>query len=173
MVRKPNRMYRQIRGQVYTRKEYMGGVPALRIAQFVGGTSGKYQLSLTLETQEPCQIRDIAFEAARVTATKYLQENIGGAFFMRIRPYPHAVLREHKQATGAGADRVSSGMRGAFGKAVGSAVRVTKGKKIFTIEVNREHYEAAKIAIRKARMKLPTPCKLLVEDNEKGITIQA
>lgn len=164
MVRKPNRMYRQIRGQVYTRKEYMGGVPAVRVAQFVGGTKGNYQYSLTLEIQEPCQVRDIALEAARVTATKFLSAKAGTAFFMRIRKYPHAVLREHKQATGAGADRVSSGMRAAFGKAVGNAVRVKKGTKIFTIEVNADHFETAKEAIYKARMKLPSPCKVIVEN---------
>jgi large subunit ribosomal protein L10e len=27
-------MYREIRGQAYTRREYMGGVPANRITQF-------------------------------------------------------------------------------------------------------------------------------------------
>jgi large subunit ribosomal protein L10e len=173
MVRKPNRMYRQIRGQVYTRREYMGGVPPCKIAQFCGGTAGKYQYALTLIVEEPCQIRDMAFESARVSATKYLQEKAGMNFFLRIRPYPHAVLREHKQATGAGADRVSSGMRAAFGKAVGQAVRVAPGRKLITIEVNKEHFESAKVAIRKARMKLPTPCKVLVEDREKGKVIAA
>ena len=161
-------MYRQIRGQVYTRREYMGGVPACRIAQFCGGTHGKYQYSLTLIVKELCQIRDMAFEAARISATKYLQEHAGTNFFLRIRPYPHAVLREHKQATGAGADRVSSGMRAAFGKAVGQAVRVKPGRKIFTIEVNKDNFETAKVAMRKARMKLPTPCKVEVIDKETG-----
>ena len=168
MVRKPNRMYRQIRGQPYTRREYMGGVPATRIAQFIGGTKGSYQFALTLEVQEPCQIRDIALEAARVSATKLLSEKAGTSYYMRIRLYPHFVLREHKQATGAGADRISSGMRGAFGKAVGSAIRVQKGRRIFTIEVNKEHLDTAKTAMRKARMKLPTPCKVIIEDRSKA-----
>ena len=168
MVRKPNRMYRQIRGQVYTRKEYMGGVPAVKIAQFVGGTTGIYRYSLTLEVEEPCQIRDIALEAARISATKFLSEKAGTAYFMRILKYPHAVLREHKQATGAGADRVSSGMRAAFGKAVGNAIRVKKGDMIFTISVNAEHFESAKTSMRKARMKLPTPCKVVITDREKN-----
>lgn len=34
MVRKPASMYREIKGQAYTRREYMGGVPAVRISQF-------------------------------------------------------------------------------------------------------------------------------------------
>lgn len=170
MVRKPNRMYRQIRGQVYTRKEYMGGVPALRLAQFIGGTRGDYRYSLTIVCEEPCQIRDMALESARVAITKYLQQTAGANFFLRIRTYPHAVLREHKQATGAGADRVSSGMRAAFGKAVGSAVRVHKGKKIITVEVNEENLTNAKTALRKARMKLPTPCKIEITDKKADTT---
>ena len=34
MVKKPGRMYREIKQQAYTRKEYMGGVPMPRITQF-------------------------------------------------------------------------------------------------------------------------------------------
>src|SRR2546426_592308 len=34
MTRKPGSMYREIRGQAYARKEYMGGVPGIRISQF-------------------------------------------------------------------------------------------------------------------------------------------
>ena len=45
--------------------------------------------------------------------------------------YPHHVLRENKQATGAGADRVSQGMRCAFGKNVGTAARVKRAKSNF------------------------------------------
>ena len=38
-----------------------------------------------------------------------------------MHTYPHQILRENKQATGAGADRVSQGMRLSFGKNVGTA----------------------------------------------------
>ena len=33
-------------------------------------------------------------------------------YALRIHVYPHQILRENKQATGAGADRVSQGMGG-------------------------------------------------------------
>lgn len=164
MVRKPNRMYKKIEGQSYTRKEYMGGVPAIRIAQFsVGTQNANYPVVLSLHIDEACQVRDIALEAARIAATKYLSSKAGTNFFMQIRTFPHFVLREHKLATGAGADRVSSGMRAAFGKPVGSAVRTKRGQKLITVSTTREFFPEAKEALRRASRKLPSPCRIIVE----------
>ena len=78
-------------------------------------------------------------------------------YSLRIRVYPHQILRENKQATGAGADRVSQGMRCAFGKNVGTAARVQKNQKIITIQTNEANFSAAKDALRKANCKLPSP----------------
>ena len=69
----------------------------------------------------------------------------------------HQVLRENKQATGAGADRVSSGMRHAFGKAVGTAARVDAGQKVFSVSTTSTNVAQAKMALRRAGQKLPTP----------------
>jgi large subunit ribosomal protein L10e len=82
---------------------------------------------------------------------------------MKIRCYPHNVLRENKLATGAGADRVSSGMRAAFGKAVGTAARVHPGQAIITLKVPLSAVPAAKEALWSASLKLPTPCYVVVE----------
>ena len=82
---------------------------------------------------------------------------------MRIRVYPHQILRENKQATGAGADRVSQGMRCAFGKNVGTAARVQKNQKVITIQTHAAFFSVAKDALRKANCKLPTPSSIVVE----------
>ena len=83
------------------------------------------RLKVSLIVEERCQIRHVALEAARITANRHLSTDAGKmGFYMKLRVYPHEVLRENKQATGAGADRVSSGMRRAFGKNVGTAARV-------------------------------------------------
>ena len=113
MPRKPARMYTQIRGQPYTRKEYMGGIPNIRIAQFeMGNAKAEYPLKMHLIAEERCQVRDIALEAARISANRYLQKRLGMMnYHVKIRVFPHCVLRENKQATGAGADRVSEGRR--------------------------------------------------------------
>jgi large subunit ribosomal protein L10e len=165
MARKPGRMYRQIRGQAYTRREYMGGVPASRIVSFDLGTiNGDFPIVMTLRVKEPCQIRHTALEAARIAANRALTKGTNVAnFHLKIRPYPHIVLREHKMATGAGADRVSGGMRAAFGKNVGTAARVQGDDVIMRIRVNPQAFPAAKQALWKASMKLPSPCYVEIE----------
>jgi large subunit ribosomal protein L10e len=84
-------------------------------------------------------------------------------YHLKVRIYPHHVLRENKQATGAGADRVSDGMRKAFGKAVGTAARVRSGQKVLTIRTHEQFVQDAKSALRKAGMKLPSPFSIIIE----------
>ncbi|TGC11107.1 50S ribosomal protein L16 [Methanolobus halotolerans] len=165
MVRKPASMYRNVRQRSFTRKKYMGGVPGSHIIHYdMGNKTSEFPVKLSLISVERCQIRHIALEAARITANRSIMAAAGRAgYHMKLRVYPHEVLRENKQATGAGADRVSSGMRGSYGKNVGTAARVSAGQKIFTISVNKEHFAIAKDALRKAGQKLPTPVRISVD----------
>ena len=168
MPRKPASMYREIRGAAYTRKEYMPGVPGLRIAQFdIGDLKTDFPVQVHLVAKEQCQMRHTALEAARVTANRYLSAKIGTAYRLKLRLYPHNVLRENKIATGAGADRISQGMRGAFGLPVSTAARVQPGVKVMTVFTNPEHALVAKEALRKAGMKLPTPVRLIIDAPRK------
>ncbi len=164
MVRKPARMYRRITGPAYTRKEFIAGIPQPRIHEFEHGdlkNSDRFEYTLHLVAEEDCQIRHTALEAARVSANKYLMTAVGGTnYYLKIRVYPHHVLREHKMATGAGADRISSGMSMAFGKPVGTAARVKSGETVIIVKVNAQDIEKAKEALKKAKMKLPTPARI-------------
>ncbi len=172
MARKPGRMYRQIRGQAFTRREYMGGVPASRIVSFdLGTANGDFPIVMTLRVKEPCQIRHTALEAARIAANRALSKGTNTAnFHLKIRPYPHIVLREHKMATGAGADRVSGGMRAAFGKNVGTAARVQSDDVIMKLRVTQQAFPAAKQALWKASMKLPSPCYVEIEKGSELVS---
>jgi large subunit ribosomal protein L10e len=169
MVRKPGKMYRQIKGMAYCRKEYMGGIPALRIVRFdIGVKADVFPVKLTLIAKEQCQIRHTAMEAARVAATRWMEKTAGASnFHLKVRVYPHVVLREHKTATGAGADRISEGMSHAFGTAVGTAARVQPGYQIISIWTATEFIDIAKRALIRAGQKLPTPISIIVEKNEK------
>lgn len=163
MTRKPARMYRKVEGQIYTRREYMGGVPALRITQFdTGNLKTEFPLRLSLGTEEAAQVRDVALEAARVSAVRVLEKAAPNEFRLKVRRYPHQILREHKMAMGAGADRISDGMRRAFGKPVGHAVRAGIGAELITVYTNENHLDAAKEALRKASHKLPVPTRVIV-----------
>jgi len=167
MARKPSSMYRYIRGQPTTRKEYLGGIPNSRITQFViGNRTEEFPVIVYLKAVEKCHIRHTALESARITANRTIEKKAGSANYrLHIRIYPHVVLRENKQATGAGADRVSQGMRASYGKNVGTAARVEPEQIIMTIETNQENLEDAKNALRKAGMKIPTPCKIEIKEN--------
>jgi large subunit ribosomal protein L10e len=163
MTRKPARMYRKIEGQVYTRREYMGGVPACRITQFdTGNLHREFPWELSLGMDEAGQVRDIALEAARVSAVRVLEKAAPNEFHLKMRRFPHQILREHKMATGAGADRISDGMRRAFGKPVGHAVRAGIGSQLLTIYTTEAHLGDAKEALRKASHKLPVPTRVIV-----------
>ena len=163
MTRKPARMYRKIEGQVYTRREYMGGVPACRITQFdTGNLHQEFPWELSLGMEEAAQVRDIALEAARISAVRVLERTSPNEFHLKMRRFPHQILREHKMATGAGADRISDGMRRAFGKPVGHAVRAGIGAEILTIYTTEAHLADAKEALRKASHKLPVPTRVTI-----------
>jgi large subunit ribosomal protein L10e len=155
-------MYRSIKSMATTRREYMGGVPPSRITQFViGNKTTKFPIQLSLNANEKCQLRHNSLEAARISANKALEKYIGSAnYCLNIRVYPHNVIRENKQATGAGADRVSQGMRRAYGKAVGTAARVKVNQILMTLDTSEQFYMSAREALRKAGMKLSTPCTI-------------
>ncbi len=160
----PAHMFRG-KKKAYTRKEYIGGVPASRITQFdVGTPSDNFSVQVTLSAQEECLIRHNALESARVTANRYIQTHAGReGYHLKIRVYPHHVLRHNKIAQGAGADRVSMGMRKSFGKTVGTAARVKAGQKLITLRTSDEFLVQAKEALRKSSHKLPTPCRINVD----------
>ena len=167
MARKPGSMYRYVRGKPSTRKEYMGGIPASRITQFVlGNKKGNFPVQLALIPDEKCQVRHNALESARITVNRTMEKKMGSNNYrLRIRVYPHVILRENKQATGAGADRVSQGMRQSFGKIVSTAAMVKPGQIIMTVETTHEGIVHAKSALRKGGMKIPSPCSIKIKEN--------
>lgn len=170
MTRKPGSMYRRCE-RPYTRREYMGGVPGSKVVHYdMGNLQESFPVTMNLVVKEPCQIRHTALEAARVAANRYLMKLVGRTnFHLKLRVYPHQVIRENKQATGAGADRVSSGMRHAFGKAVGTAAQVEAGQNLFTLSVPAQYVNDAKISLKRAGHKLPTPIQIVVESGQELI----
>ena len=167
MVRKPASMYRQIKGQAYTRREYMGGVPASRVSQYeMGNLKQDFPVVLTLRVKNRVQVRHISIEAGRIAANKVLNGQAGTAnYHMTVRAFPHVVLRENKLATGAGADRVSSG----FGKTVGTAAMLERNQAILTVRVPADKASIAKDALWRASMKFPSPCYIDVEQGAELI----
>ncbi|MFB6135254.1 MAG: 50S ribosomal protein L16 [Halobacteriaceae archaeon] len=168
MPEKPGSMYREISRPAYTRREYISGIPGSQIAQHQMGnlqTEGEdYPVQISLRVEEECQIRHSALEAARLSANRHLLEAVGQENYrMSLRKFPHHVLRENKQATGAGADRVSDGMRQAFGTPVGTAARIGANDQLFTAWCQVEDAATVKEAFRRSYNKLAPPCRVDVE----------
>ena len=172
MSEKPASMYRDIDKPAYTRREYITGIPGSKIAQYKMGNreaeGDDYPIQISLVVEESVQIRHGSLEAARLSANRHLIQELGeGNYKMILRKFPHQVLRENKQATGAGADRVSDGMRQSFGKIVGTAARIQSGERLFTAWCEPEQADAVKEAYRRAYNKITPPCRIEVERGEE------
>jgi large subunit ribosomal protein L10e len=156
--------YRAVKGAPYTRKEYIRGSPPSKINKFtMGNTKAAFPFQVRLIAQEEAQIRHNALEAARVASNRVLMDKLGNAYFLRVMPFPHVILRENKMIFGAHADRLQDGMRKAFGKPIGSAARIKVGQPIIEVGVNENALEVAKEALKRGQNKLPIPCRILIE----------
>jgi len=172
MSDKPASMYRDIDKPSYTRREYITGIPGSKIAQHQMGDKNKegddYPVQVSLIVEEEVQLRHGSMEASRLSANRHLIKELGeGNYKMVLRKFPHQVIRENKQATGAGADRVSDGMRQAFGKIVGTAARLQKGDRLFTAYCEVDQAEEVKEAFRRAYNKITPSCRIKVERGEE------
>ena len=167
--------YRRIE-RPYTRiskfrtKSYVRARPNCRIVRFdMGDLSKKFDYSVQLVSKAAMQLRDNAIEAARQTSNRLLQKKIGKTGWMfKIRPFPHHVLRENPLASGAGADRMSTGMKCSFGKPIGIAAQIREGQVIFQIDTSKEHLATAKDALRRAASKMPFGCTIEVVERKKA-----
>ena len=150
------RNYREVKGMPYVRREYIAGAPQPRVARFSqGGLVENYGYLLTLKSKDRAQIRHNALESARVAANKILEPLGEPNYHLRVVSYPHVVLRENKMVATAGADRLSEGMRRAFGKPVGLAARVENGSTILEVRVRDTDLPKGRAALEAARIKLP------------------
>ncbi|MCK9568108.1 50S ribosomal protein L16 [Candidatus Pacearchaeota archaeon] len=121
-------------------KAYIKAVPPSKIVKFRMGKrvdfeDGKLPHTLTLVTLENVQIRQNALEACRQFINKKLDEELGGQYFFRVIPFTHHVQRENKMLTGAGADRMQTGMQLSFGKTIAKAAIMKKGAPIMSLSV--------------------------------------
>jgi len=149
--------YRSIRGQLYTRLEYIHGAPQPKITKFdMGVIKDDYEVEVRLRANEKALVRDRALEALRMNVNRLLSKRIGGDnFHFKINVYPHHVLRENKMMTGAGADRLQEGMRRAFGKPIGRAAAVEKDQIIAFVRTYKRFQQQAIEALKVGASKIP------------------
>jgi len=148
------------------RRSYVKGVPDKKIHKFeMGDPNKKYQMRAYLVSKNGVQVRHNVLEAARITTNRHLEKMIGkGFFFLKILIYPHHVMRENPVATGAGADRFSTGMRKSFGKPIGLAARIKPNQNLIEARFQKKYVLDVRDALRRASAKFPTSCKVVVEE---------
>lgn len=176
---RPAHCYRTTSKPAYTRiavtkhdKNFIGTNPHLRTRQFnMGNPLKKYNAIVDLTCEEThIQIRDNAIESARLNVNRHLINSIGKEnFFMRLRVVPYHIMRENKLAQGAGADRVSSGMKHAFGKPIGKAARIRGGQKIFSVLCDQSQVEQVKLGLLRAIPKLGIKMSVNAHDDITSI----
>ena len=149
--------------QPYPKSRFNRGVPDPKIRIFDLGRKranvDEFPLCVHMVSNEYEQLSSEALEAARICANKYacipcLESSpcliqprrylvkVAGkeGFHLRVRAHPYHVVRINKMLSCAGADRLQTGMRGAWGKPNGSVARVNIGQILLSVRTrdNRE-----------------------------------
>jgi len=141
----------------YRKKAFIRSIPTNKVVKFeMGDLNTVFPCQILLRSKQDVQLRHNCLESARKTALKLLENELGKVNFkLKVRVYPHQILRENALASGAGADRMSTGMKMAFGKAVGITARVFKNKAVMEVNINEEHKEIGVNCLKRAYKKLP------------------
>jgi large subunit ribosomal protein L10e len=174
MGRRPARCYRYCKGKPYIKSRYCRGVPDPKIRIYDLGRKkahvDDFPKCVHLISLEREQISSEALEAARICANKYITK-VGGkdSFHLRVRVHPWHVIRINKMLSCAGADRLQTGMRGAFGKPTGTVARVHIGQILISVRCTEKALPAAIEGLRRAKFKFPGQ-KRIVVSNKWGFT---
>ncbi len=141
----------------FRKKAFIRATPHCKVTHFVMGDPKKnFDTTINLVSKTDLQIRHNALESARLTSNRLLEKSLSKAgFHLTIVTYPHHVLRENPLASGAGADRMSTGMKASFGKTIGIAAQVRKGQTVFKLRLDKANIELGRLAMKRASMKLP------------------
>merc|ERR1711868_260872 len=165
MARRPARCYRYCKNKPYPKSRFCRGVPDPKIRIYDLGRKkagvDEFPLCIHMVSNEYEQLSAEALEAARICANKYMVKFMGkDAFHMRLRIHPFHVVRINKMLSCAGADRLQTGMRGAFGKPQGLVARVNIGQPLMSVRTYDKHKESVIEALRRSKFKFPGRQKL-------------
>ncbi|MBU2590371.1 MAG: 50S ribosomal protein L16 [Nanoarchaeota archaeon] len=145
----------------YKKKAFIKSVPAIKIAKYdMGDLKRKFEYRIDLVSKEAMQIRDNSLECARIILVRSI-ESQNKIYHLKLKVFPHHILRENKMLTGAGADRMQTGMQRAFGRSIGCAARVKVNQALFSLSVDEVDAKLAVDVLKKAIPRLPCKCKIV------------
>jgi len=174
MGRRPARCYRYCKNKPYPKSRFCRGVPDPKIQIYdVGRKSADvddFPLCVHLVSGEKEQLSSEALEAGRIVVNKCMTKFAGkDSFHMKVRAHPYHVLRINKMLSCAGADRLQTGMRQAYGKPTGTVARVNIGQIIFSVRSRDATEKQVVEALRRAKYKFPGRQNIIVS-NAWGFT---
>jgi len=174
MGRRPARCYRYCKNKPYIKSRFCRGVPDPKIQIYdVGKKSAavdEFPTCVHLVSGEYEQLSSEALEAGRIVVNKYMTKFAGkDSFHLRVRAHPFHVLRINKMLSCAGADRLQTGMRRAFGKPTGLVARINIGQIIFSVRSKDSNVKQVVEALRRAKYKFPGRQNIIVS-NKWGFT---
>ena len=158
----------------YRAKSYIRMTKNPRIVRWhMGDKVRKFKYVYKLISKEALQIRDLAIESCRMVVNRHLETHLGKeGYYLHLRLYPHHIIREHALASGAGADRMSSGMARPFGKPVHIAAQIKKGQTIFEAFIDEASLDETKKALNKGKTKLPGTYTIQFEKVEVKVPVE-
>ncbi|CAN6705410.1 unnamed protein product [Malus baccata var. baccata] len=151
----------------YPKSRFCRGVPDPKIKIYDVGMKKRgvdeFPFCVHLVSWEKENVSSEALEAARIACNKYMTKSAGkDTFHLRVRVHPFHVLRINKMLSCAGADRLQTGMRGAFGKPLGTCARVAIGQVLLSVRCRDSNGQHAQEALRRAKFKFPGRQKIIV-----------
>ena len=174
MGRRPARCCRFQKNKPYIKSRFCRGVPDAKIRIYDCGAKRTpvdvFPFVAHLVSDEKEQLTSCALEAARVACNKYLIKTTGKeGYHIRTRAHPYHVVRQNKMLSCAGADRLSSGMRGSYGKPMEMAARISIGDPILSVRSKDANGQHVIEALRRAKFKFPGRQKIM-KSNKWGFT---
>jgi len=145
----------------YKNKAFIKSIPTIKIAKYdMGDLKKEFTHRLDLVSKERIQVRHNALECARIILVRGI-ESQNRPYHLKLRVFPHHVLRENKMLTGAGADRMQTGMQRAFGRSIGTAARMKIDQPIFSMYIDEADIKIAADVLKKAIPRLPCKCRII------------
>jgi large subunit ribosomal protein L10e len=152
------------------RREYATGGSDSSITIFDTGNRNRddWEIRIGLMLKVNRNLSHFTLEAMRRNINKRLTKQVGRAnFHLKVRRHPHMIYREHSMMSFAGADRLSSGMRNAFGRPVGKCAPTKAGTIILEIDGMFKHFNFIKKSIFNASHKIGAGSQLVLIKTSK------
>jgi large subunit ribosomal protein L10e len=169
MGRRPARCYRYCKNKCYPKSRYNKSCPDPKIRIYDCGNkkapAADFPSCVHLVSWECEQVGSEALEAARIAANKFMVTKVGkDLFHLKIRVHPWHVIRINKMLSCAGADRLQTGMRGAFGKSYAKCARVNIGTILMSIRCRKKDVLKAQTAMKRAKFKFAGRQKVFISE---------